>query len=477
MTDQNGDWRSSSIRNVRSIQPPSRTDRDGAQDEAKDADHDDEDWDQDDEGSTGSHDERWERLPAHSGRKRLPVPIPRTLGQMLCYIGVVSLFFSQTNYVPISAVLFALLPLYPLIQWKLRRPMDWALPIVTLYVLISAVLLDYRSLMDYEFFRRDGNYFVSFAPLLLLCRVRCELDMQKILRGFVLCSAAGCLVALAAWRVGLLSHSGPVFPMFFYAHNAAGGFLAIACGFAIALLRRHWGWGICAAVLAVGLFLSDSRGSIIGLAGGLVMTYLVPRQLVWAAVVVLVIASTYILYLGYDESRGRVDYLEATSFDASSELIGSGRSDTIAGRMYGIWPQAVQVWLQSPFVGTGFGSFNDIPRSYDGRPGLLAWSNGPVIQSDGHAHHSYVHILAEMGVVGLLLFCWLLQTLHRFASRYDADASVRLALLTAFWTLVLASFTEHRIVTPSNMLPFTLVCGLAVADANARGGEASRLQG
>jgi O-antigen ligase len=76
-------------------------------------------------------------------------------------------------------------------------------------------------------------------------------------------------------------------------------------------------------------------------------------------------------------------------------------------------------------------------------------------------------VLAETGIIGLALLVWFLRCIYRFTWQSVEDPALRTALLLSFWTLVFASFTEHRIVTPSNVLPFALLFGLTVADANA----------
>tara|TARA_R110002049_G_scaffold27321_2_gene94021 strand:+ start:98918 stop:100297 length:1380 start_codon:yes stop_codon:yes gene_type:complete len=402
---------------------------------------------------------------------RTTISVPTSIGGLLCYFAVVCLFFTQTNYVPVSALLFVLLPVYPFLSQKFQGSFDLAMLSLTACFLFSAVVLDPKSIVDYEFFRRDGNVFVSWAPLLLLSRVQYRIDVARILRWFVVVSAVMCSGLIVAWKLGQLRPGSSEFFHLFYAHNAAGGFLAIACGFSLALVHRQnrmWLWAF--APLLAGLVLTNSRGSILGFGLAVAMVYLVPKRLTWLVVLVAALSSVAVLHHGYSKSKGIVDYSDAETWNTSAEL-GLGRQHTILGRVYGLWPRGIRTWAKSPIVGTGFGSFNDAPHHYSGWNGVLMWSQGPKIHSDGHAHHSYVHVLAETGVVGLALLVWFLSCIYKKILDAAGSPTVRAGLLLGFWTLVFASFTEHRIVTPSNVLPFTLMLGLMLANANALGGS------
>ena len=213
---------------------------------------------------------------------RTSVSVPTSAGGLLCYLAVVCLFFSQTNFLPISASLFAFLPVYLFLSRSIRGSLDMAILGLSGCFILSAALLDASSLIEYDFYRRDGNFFVAWAPLLLLSRVQYRLDLGRVLRWFIVISAVICAGTIVAWKLGQWRPGTSEFFHLFYAHNAAGGFLAVACGFAIALLHRRgltWVWAV--APLGAGLVMTNSRGSLLGFGLALVMVYLVPKRAVW----------------------------------------------------------------------------------------------------------------------------------------------------------------------------------------------------
>jgi O-antigen ligase len=140
-------------------------------------------------------------------------------------------------------------------------------------------------------------------------------------------------------------------------------------------------------------------------------------------------------------------------------------------RAYEIWPRAMFVFLNSPIFGTGFGSVNDKPFKFSTYKGFISFNNSDnKIFNDSHAHHSFLHILAEEGIIGLSLFLlfWIGLFKHIVSRKRKFPDTVRVFLIIAFFNLTIMSFTEHRITTPSNVLPFVLILVLALMYDNSQ---------
>jgi hypothetical protein len=145
------------------------------------------------------------------------------------------------------------------------------------------------------------------------------------------------------------------------------------------------------------------------------------------------------------------------------ELEALPRSHTIALRAFYLWPRAWHLFKQSPLIGTGFGSYNDLPYRLEGSLPLVQVNRPPEpVFSDAHAHHTFLHVLAETGLLGFVLLVFLLVKIYRFIRTLPEDR-LRVGFELVFWIAVLSSLTEHRLFTPSQMLPFTIILGLAVA--------------
>jgi len=382
------------------------------------------------------------------------------------------LAFSVTNLLPVSASLILLIPLLPLLLFDYRplHAVFVSLGAMLLYFAVSAVIYDYHSLFNYDFYRRDGNVFVAFAPLLILSLQRIRVDTVRILRYFVYWATginAICLVIYFRTGHTIFIREEGIYHFLFVAHNAAGGYLAVILAFAIGL---YWGtrerrFIVLALINMAGLFATDSRGSMIGIAAACVIVLLLRGNFTKTVVIILIAAQALLFAWLYTHSSP-ADYMQRESpvtdgynFDAIE------RGDTIVVRAFYLWPRAISLFLDSPLVGTGFGSYDDLPFSLQGVPHLLMFNHPEtMIHSDRHAHHSFLHVLAETGIIGLLMLICLLHSIWKSIVRLP-DTAVRSALLLAFWLCIVSSFTEHRLFTPSQMLPFVLVLGLAIASS------------
>src|ERR1700758_3750523 len=85
----------------------------------------------------------------------------------MAYISLLALFLTVTNFVPISAIGFV--PML-LCAWRFygRSYPAFVTPLVafTVLAIVSTLLYDPQSFLEFDFYRRDGNFFISYAPIL-----------------------------------------------------------------------------------------------------------------------------------------------------------------------------------------------------------------------------------------------------------------------------------------------------------------------
>ncbi|CAG9231816.1 Polymerase [Paraburkholderia sabiae] len=398
----------------------------------------------------------------------------------MAYISVLALFLTVTNLIPVSAVGF--LPIV-LCAWRFfgRSYPSFIGPLtaLTLYIIVSTLLYDPHSLVEFEFYRRDGNYFISYAPIFAGCLYAHRWDMNKLLRAFfvfaVLINIPPYLLYFA--QNGLLAifkHPDDSFGSFFIARNAAGGFLAMlfCLGVACYLQQRS---RIMVALIALNglmLFSTYSRGSLLGALAVLPYLYFGRKRLILASLMsVLVVAS---LAMASYHTLPNVNYMGYTFSIQNADA----KLANLNIRYEWLWPRALAYFLQSPIVGMGFGSFDDTIRNVTSYFGVLAVPSDIVVEhSDSHAHNSYLNFLAETGVVGLTLllaFYWKLIKWSQNGAARSAlvehgqnFAAYRFVEISSVCLLVMAA-TEHRLVSPSNVLILSLVISLLLASRPLR---------
>ena len=384
---------------------------------------------------------------------------------------VVSMVCTVTNFIPFSAITILLFPFLPLWLTANRNmhPIIFSCLLLFSYFLFSTLLYAPSSLLSFDFYRRDGNVFISYLPILLYGPIALYLNLQQFISLFLYWTALIVLLCISVFSIlDLVVHDGSCHHFLFHAHNAAGGFLASAAalslGFCIHRRKIRYKGVFC--VLFIGLVLTNSRGSLLGFCLAYVSVLLCKNKLNKYFVVLAVIASSLFMAYAYPLWLEMGKPVDMRSFQKEDLLQGVERAHTIYDRMFILWPRSLYLWLQSPILGTGFGSYNDLPYHLEGLPYLYV-VNRPVklFFSSAHAHHSYLHILGETGLFGLSLFIYFLNAVRKFLEKIDIP-SLRDGMLLVFWTLIWSSFTEHRLTTPSQVLPFTILLGLFLANSH-----------
>ncbi|REG61206.1 O-antigen ligase [Paraburkholderia sp. BL6669N2] len=392
----------------------------------------------------------------------------------MAYLSLVALFLTLTNFVPVSAIGFV--PIL-LCAWRFYGrtypPFITSLVVFTAYALLSTLMYDPASLIDFEFYRRDGNFFVSYAPLLAGCVYVHRWDLNKVLKWFFVFAILANLPAYAIYlsQYGLLSLlTNPVdtFGGYFIARNAAGGFFAMLFCLGIACYMYQRSRLILALLVINGAFLFStySRGSMLGVAA--MLPYLLLGRKRWILVVTVagLIAASFAV--GLHNLNSSTDYMGYT-FTINNPDAKTANLDI---RYEWLWPRAITYFRHSPIFGLGFGSFDDQISNVVDYFSVFAQPLGvEVFHTDSHAHNSYLNILAELGIVGLAFLLRFYWQLIGWAASGSANASKEggrnyiafVFIELSSMCLLAMSYSEHRLTTPSNVLIMTLVGSLLLA--------------
>ena len=219
------------------------------------------------------------------------------------------------------------------------------------------------------------------------------------------------LVGLHTWRNGMLAgenfadfkrSSGP-FAEGWKGSDIAGGFLAIYIPFIIAtaFFLKKIKWQIlcffCLGVSVLGILTTYSRGSILALAVAFITIILFNFKYFAKVTKLTKIALIFILFIGafgwkiwvpktiVNRAEGTVteDSYQQSQLDESSQ-----------GRL-AIWSSGMEVFKGSPIFGAGF-------RMVQNKLGV-------------DPHSAFILILAEMGIIGFLIFLWFLVAVFKEA--------------------------------------------------------------
>jgi len=148
--------------------------------------------------------------------------------------------------------------------------------------------------------------------------------------------------------------------------------------------------------------------------------------------------------------------------------------DLSALTRFSLWDKAILLFKQSPIAGIGFARYNDVPWNFDrvplsGNPGIFSmYTAGNYIFNDTNAHSSYLHFLAETGIIGLILvlafwiFCFAIIYKAYRRSRDNFPRKVYLSVAGGIITLFMLSVTENYMTAPTVMLCLSMATSLAI---------------
>ncbi len=225
-----------------------------------------------------------------------------------------------------------------------------------------------------------------------------------------------------------------------------------------------------ASICLIALFLTESRGGIIALAVAVVASVAyggaARRDVLATTLLVGAFASVYLLVIAPPQTLGRL-----TQFRSGG---GTGRTD--------LWTVAAKAFDAHPIEGIGLGNFVVVEPNYAAsvnqdlpRADLVVTERQPV-------HNTYLHIAAELGVIGAaLLFALLgavLAATRRGVTALAGRARLELELigrglfvgcvgmLTAF-TFLTAQYEKQLWLTLGLLLAFAHVVRRESADLDA----------
>jgi len=253
----------------------------------------------------------------------------------------------------------------------------------------------------------------------------------------------------------------------FEAHNAAGGYymiFSLLSFFYWKFQEKKSNYFIIIFLANIyALYLTNSRGSEITLLIVL-LYYLYERQnliiLSRITTLLIIVTSLYIYMVGY-----------SVYINHMHENINLGeRSYTILSRVFVSWPEAIHDFFISPLFGIGFSRYNDPSTSYEGIKYLIYLNNSStIIDSAAHAHNSFLHILAENGIVGFILFLYLFKLMFKIIKKfYYFDKFNYFFLKYALLAIIISGLTEHRWTTPSETLPYMIYFSIAIVYLNTK---------
>jgi O-antigen ligase len=332
-------------------------------------------------------------------------------------------FYSRFVYLPLTILLlFVLTRNIPVNDSRVNRRSLSKGDAIPLVLLAASILLSTANAVAHGWttvaFRQQVALFVEAIILVyFFCVVPTTADeIRKIVIVFCVALSAAIIVAWPAATLvggssailGGITNKGGL--------NVFGAFLSCGAALMLGVLLRTTRAStrvallLCLAVVLGTLVLTRSRGAWFGL--GVAAVYALSRARsgwLWS-----VIALAGLLLLGVGQMR-----------DVVTARVGetAGGDPSFIGRVV-IWSYALKVIKSNWLLGVGFNNFRYVKHFY-GYPEPLATT------IRYHAHNLFLEMLADLGVLGFIGFCWLY-----FRTLFRLDQVVRLRT-SGDWSLAL----------------------------------------
>ncbi len=216
--------------------------------------------------------------------------------------------------------------------------------------------------------------------------------------------------------------------------------------------------GTGALLIVTSIFVSLSRGGMISTCAGLIF-FLVLSYKKKASKKNSILILCMILFTSL--SMGWFGWGQV--YDRFSEL--QTPEGTIYHGRIDYWKDSKKIVADFPAVGSGFGTFVDIYRSYQTVDSNILLE---------HAHNDYIELISEGGVIGvLLIFSFLItlfyKTYHVFSLRKDAySIYIYIGAMAGIISILVHSITDFNLHVGANGLWFALLAAIAVSAANTR---------
>lgn len=185
--------------------------------------------------------------------------------------------------------------------------------------------------------------------------------------------------------------------------NPYAGYINIPLSIALSLLLLGRNWmtrilaGLTTVLLAITVYLTQSRGAEIALISALVFIVIVGMPHLRRPLALLVLAVVCFLELffaGWIPTYVLTPIFRLLGTEQISFVAPSPQDYSTAERL-AHWIAGIRMFLTHPLTGVGIGNYPDAYPSYY----LTIFVN-----SLGHAHNYYINIAAETGAIGLITF-------------------------------------------------------------------------
>lgn len=341
------------------------------------------------------------------------------------------------------------------------------LPSIILFLIISSGLiagsLQINHLSKVEYWQGEGRAMLTILlSIIILTLMNGQVvNIDKIVMAMSFLTLLFLLFWLAGsgfFSVAKMNHFGGLLT----SHSGAGMCFGSLFIYAWTRSTSDFFWKVLATIFLIAAFLTASRLTVVALLGAFAIRGFhksqswTPGKLfgglvsIFFAFYFLSITSLSDRFAPLFETQTYYDIVDVASVEyrPGVETSHGGHAHNILHRIV-LWKYAIGRAASSPIWGTGFGTFNDDSRST--LAGIHISSNQRL--DLGNAHNTFLHILSENGLLGLILVTFF------YTKAIFANSNSRRNKLL-YWHIMISGLFSHSLGAPSAVIP-TLILALS----------------
>ena len=248
----------------------------------------------------------------------------------------------------------------------------------------------------------------------------------------------------------------------FKSPNHFGGWLSMVLPITMSLFlfgtekkkRIRIAFGILSALLFICLLLAASRGAWLGFVGAILLIGILKRKkLILMSIICISVSLLLVLFM-----------LPGKTGKETQSLLNLNQA-TIMQRLI-LWKETLPMIKDRPLLGHGVNTF------------MSNWSNYGVGKAFGHPyypHNCYLHMAAEIGLIGLGMFIWVIVMLFKSTIKFlkkmelktEEDSfyqAVGIGLLGGITACLISSFVDNNLYVVLLATFFWVLLGLVNAE-------------
>lgn len=207
--------------------------------------------------------------------------------------------------------------------------------------------------------------------------------------------------------------------------------------------------------VSINLFIGSGRTGQIAFFGALTVLFIYKYKFTLKTILLSLLSMVFVFYAAYNLSPNFQNRMQHIQNDVNG-MINKNNYKSSIGIRVGFWIITKEIFLDSPILGVGSANhLNKMKETVDEKLPYLHGNKRYV-----HFHNQYWETLAQLGIVGLLIFIYFLYSIIKIKIISHEIELLKIGLLSAF---TLGLFADNLLWLNMSIMLFSFILGILLA--------------